>query len=41
MLINKKEVKILYTQRFTPGVFDEKILQSKQAKEALNPVQST
>lgn len=26
VLINKKEVKILYTQRFSPGVFDEKIL---------------
>lgn len=33
VLINKKEVKILYTQRFTPGVFDERILQSQQAKK--------
>lgn len=24
MLVNKKEVRILYTQNFTPGVFDEK-----------------
>jgi hypothetical protein len=29
VLINKKEVKILYTQRFSPGVFDEKILQKQ------------
>lgn len=26
MLINKKEVRILYTQNFTPGMFDTKIL---------------
>ena len=25
VLINKKEVRILYTQNFTPGVFDEKL----------------
>jgi hypothetical protein len=24
VLVNKKEVRILYTQNFTPGVFDEK-----------------
>lgn len=43
VLIDKKDVKILYTQRFTPGVFDEKILQSKQAKdkEALDPRSTT
>ena len=25
VLINKKEVRILYTQNFTPGIFDEKM----------------
>ena len=33
VLINKKEVKILYTQRFSPGVFDEKILQKQEENQ--------
>jgi hypothetical protein len=31
VLINKKEVRILYTQNFTPGMFDEKLLVKKTA----------
>lgn len=30
VLINKKEVRILYTQHFTPGVFDDKILRKPE-----------
>ena len=26
VLVNKKEVRILYTQNFTPGIFDEKLI---------------
>ena len=29
VLINKKEVRILYTQNFTPGMFDDKILDKR------------
>lgn len=31
MLINKKEVRILYTQNFTAGIFDPKMLDKKNA----------
>lgn len=31
VLINKKEVRILYTQNFTPGMFDDKILNKRTA----------
>lgn len=30
ILINKKEVRILYTQNFTPGLFDEKLNSKKK-----------
>ena len=37
VLINKKEVRILYTQHFTPGVFDEKILRKPSAEHNADP----
>ena len=30
VLINKKEVRILYTQNFTPGIFDTKMVEKKK-----------
>lgn len=33
VLINKKEVRILYTQNFTPGMFDTKILDKPDASK--------
>lgn len=37
VLINKKEVRILYTQHFTPGVFDDKILRKPTPEEQADP----
>ena len=37
VLINKKEVRILYTQHFTPGVFDEKILTKPSPEDSADP----
>lgn len=36
VLINKKEVRILYTQNFTPGVIDEKF--NKEPEDKPDPV---
>jgi hypothetical protein len=38
VLINKKEVRILYTQNFTAGIFDPKMLEKRQAAPLGDPL---
>lgn len=38
VLINKKEVRILYTQNFTAGIFDEKMRDKRKDAAPVDPM---
>jgi len=40
VLINKKEVRILYTQNFTAGLFDPKMVERKKGAPQGDPLQT-